>query len=110
MNQSVGLSVHNGSASINGTLTENGLAAKLFGMRWSVGILALCLFGTLLNTSVICVLVRQKYHRTGSGLLIVNLVVIYFVLSFVIYPLNAVLVLLKSQDVPVYQASCNAAS
>ena len=105
MNQST--TVHNGTSTANATLAQTYWAPKLFGTRWSIAVFTLCFCGTFLNMSVIFVLVRQKYHRTGSGLLIINLVVIYFLQSSIIYPLNAVLVLLKSLDYHTHPASCS---
>ena len=106
MNQSANSFSNRTALTTNHTRTEAEWAQKAFGIRWSAGVFTICLFGTLLNLSVLLILFRQKYHRTGSGILIINLVVIYFVLSVVIYPLNAVLALLQSLEVEIHQTSC----
>ena len=100
-------SFRNGSVTNNGSHGLANLGDKFLATRWSAAVYVLCFFGSLLNLSVLYVLFRQKYHRSGSGSLIVNLVLIYFTLCLAVYPVNGVLVLLKAFAGPIHPMSCN---
>ena len=59
----------------------------------------------LLNFPILRVIIRLEQYQAGVGFLIVNLVSIYFLMSFVHYALNAVLVLLSSFKTFIFKGS-----